>query len=214
PSRHIHIGGDECPKTQWETNPLCQEIIQREHLEDEHGLQSYFIRRIGKFLNEHGRRLIGWDEILEGGLAPDATVMSWRGEKGGIEAAKLGHDVIMTPTEHCYFDAYQAGPDGEPPAFRNLVTLDSVFNFYPIPNSLTSEESAHVLGAQGNVWTEYLKKPEDVEYMVVPRMLALAEVVWTGRPDRDFDDFRRRARHHLTWLSSKGINVARHLLDC
>jgi hexosaminidase len=213
PARYIHIGGDECPKVQWKMNPLCQEIIRRNNLKDENGLQSYFIRRIERFLNDNGRKLIGWDEILEGGLAPHATVMSWRGEKGGIEAARLGHDVIMTPARRCYFDAYQADPHGEPLAIANLVTLEDVFHYSPVPNSLTPEEARHILGAQGNVWTEYIKKPEDVEYMVFPRLQALAEVVWTCGSERDFDDFKQRARRHMVWLSRNGVNVARHLLD-
>ncbi len=181
PGRYIHIGGDEAPKTRWEESEVAQAVIRREGLADEEELQSWFIRRIERFLLAHNRRLIGWDEILEGGLAPEATVMSWRGTAGGIEAARQGHDVIMTPTSHVYFDYYQGDPELEPLAIGGLTPLRQVYAFEPVPDELTADEAKHVLGAQGNVWTEYMKTPHYVEYMVFPRLLALAEVVWSTR---------------------------------
>jgi hexosaminidase len=159
PSEYIHIGGDEVPKRRWEESELAQEVMRREGLADEHELQSYFIRRIEAFLLAHGRRLIGWDEILEGGLAPEATVMSWRGMEGGIEAARQGHDVIMTPTSHAYFDYYQGPAEEEPLAIGGYLPLKKVYEFEPVPEELTEEEGQHILGAQGNVWTEYIKTP-------------------------------------------------------
>ena len=177
PSRYIHIGGDEVPKTRWKESPVAQEVIRREGLHDEAELQSYFVRRIEKFLIAHGRRLIGWDEILQGGLAPEATVMSWRGMEGGIEAAHQGHDVIMTPGSHLYFDHYQASRETEPLAIGGFTPVEKVYAFEPVPPELSTEEARHVLGAQANLWTEYITSPEQVEYMALPRMLALAEVV-------------------------------------
>ncbi|HEX7121581.1 MAG TPA: family 20 glycosylhydrolase [Gemmatimonadaceae bacterium] len=192
PGTYIHIGGDEAPKARWQASAVAQEVIRREGLKDEHELQSWFIRRIERFLLSRGRRLIGWDEILEGGLAPEATVMSWRGTSGGIEAARQGHDVIMTPTSHLYFDYYQGDARFEPLAIGGFVPLEQVYAFEPVPEALTPAQAQHVLGAQGNVWTEYLKTPEAVEYMAWPRALALAEVVWTPREARDWDSFASR----------------------
>jgi hexosaminidase len=205
PSRYIHIGGDEAPKRRWRESAVAQEVIRREGLADEEELQSWFIRRIERFLAGHGRRLIGWDEILEGGLAPDATVMSWRGVEGGIEAARQGHDVIMTPTSHAYFDYYQGPRAAEPLAIGGFTPLDKVYAFEPVPPELTAEEARHVLGAQGNVWTEYMKTSDHVEYMAVPRMLALAEVVWSPREARDYDGFLRRAARQLERLDALGV---------
>lgn len=213
PSEYIHIGGDECPKTQWKNSPVAQEVMEREGLENENELQSYFIRRIEKFLNSRGRQIIGWDEILEGGLAPNATVMSWRGESGGIEAAQEGHDVVMTPTSHCYFDYYQSVHPDEPLAIGGFIPLEKVYHYHPVPEELTEEEAQHILGAQGNVWTEYMKTPEKVEYMAFPRAIALAEVTWTGKEKKDFNDFTRRLALHLQWLKKKGVNAANHLYD-
>jgi hexosaminidase len=209
PGEYIHIGADEVPKTRWENNALAQEIIRREGLDGEHGLQSWFIRRIEAFLNENGRSLIGWDEILEGGLAPNATVMSWRGMIGGIEAARQGHDVIMTPTKYTYFDFYQADPATEPLAMNwagFTIPLDTVYSFEPVPDELTELEARHILGAQANVWTEYISTPEYVEYMVYPRALALSEVVWSARDRRDIDSFYRRMVGNLPHLESLGVN--------
>jgi hexosaminidase len=205
PSRYIHIGGDEAPKTRWKESALAQEVIRREGLADEAELQSWFLRRIESFLRRHGRRLIGWDEILEGGLAPDATVMSWRGTEGGMDAARQGHDVIMTPTSHVYFDYYQGDRATEPLAIGGFTPLERVFAFEPVPTQLSAAESRHILGAQGNVWTEYMKTPEHVQYMVLPRMIALAEVVWTPPAGRDYDRFLARLRPHLSRLDVLGI---------
>ena len=206
PSTYIHIGGDEAPKTRWEESEVAQQVIAREGLANEEELQSYFIRRIESFLQQHGRRLIGWDEILEGGLAPQATVMSWRGMDGGIEAARQGHDVIMTPTSHTYFDYYQADPEAEPLAIRGLTTLKKVYDFEPVPSVLSLDEAAHILGAQGNVWTEYMSTTEYVEYMVFPRMLALSEVVWSPKNARNWESFSRRLPHQLQHLDKLGVN--------
>ena len=206
PSQYIHIGGDEVPKVRWKESELAQEVITREGLTDEEELQSYFIKRIESFLQAQGRRLIGWDEILEGGLAPDATVMSWRGMEGGIEAARQGHDVIMTPTSHCYFDYYQADPVQEPLAIRGLTPLEKVYSFEPVPENLSAEDAAHILGAQGNVWTEYMATTDHVEYMVFPRMLALAEVVWSPQELRNWEDFVQRLPAQLQHLDTLGVN--------
>ena len=213
PSKYIHIGGDECPKVQWEKSAFCQNIIKKEGLKDEHGLQSYFIQRMEKFLNAKGRRIIGWDEILEGGLAPDATVMSWRGTEGGIAAAQQGHDVIMTPTSHCYFDYYQSDSPDEPLAIGGYLPLEKVYNYEPTPSELTTEEARHVLGTQGNVWTEYMKTPDYVEYMVFPRASALSEIAWSPRESKNYDDFISRLAPHLKRLKEKGVNAANKIYD-
>jgi hexosaminidase len=206
PSKYIHIGGDEAPKTRWAESDLAQEVIRREGLADEHELQSYFIRRVEAFLNSHGRKLIGWDEILEGGLAPDATVMSWRGVQPGVEAARQGHNVIMTPTSHMYFDYYQADPQNEPLAIGGHLPLDTVYAFEPVPDSLSWIEGHRVLGAQANVWTEYLKTTEYVEYMVFPRAFALAEVVWSPKEKRNWEFFVSRLPSHFELLNRLGVN--------
>jgi len=206
PSRYVHVGGDEAPKKRWEESELAQAVIEREGLADEHELQSYFIRRIEAFLVKNGRRLIGWDEILEGGLAPEATVMSWRGMDGGIAAAREGHDVIMTPTSHVYFDYYQGDPGEEPLAIGGLTTLEKVYDFEPVPRELTAEEAKHVLGAQGNVWTEYMKTGDYVEYMVFPRLLALSEVVWSPRKERNWMAFQSRLPGQLQRLDQLGVH--------
>ena len=204
PSKYIHIGGDEVPKKQWEDSPVAQEVIRREGLGNEEELQSYFIRRIEGFLRAHGRRLIGWDETLEGGLAPEATVMSWRGVEGGIEAARQGHDVIMTPANRTYFDYYQGDPAAEPLAIGGFVPLDSVYAFEPVPGDLTPEQAAHVIGAQGNLWTEYIPTPARAEYMMLPRMLALGEVLWSTREARSWDRFVARLPTQFARLDALG----------
>lgn len=206
PGPYIHVGGDEAPKVRWQESDTAQAVMRREGLKDEDELQSYFIRRIERFLNAHGRRLIGWDEILEGGLAPEATVMSWRGMDGGIEAARQGHDVIMTPTSHMYFDFYQGDPDQEPLAIGGYTPLKKVYDFEPVPPDLTPTEAQHILGAQANVWTEYMATPEHVEYMVLPRMLALSEVVWSPRQKRNWDGFVQRLPWHLRFLEGLGYH--------
>lgn len=210
PSEYIHIGGDEAPKAQWETSQVAQQVIEREGLEDEHELQSYFITRMERFLNENGRQIIGWDEILEGGLAPNATVMSWRGTVGGIEAAKQGHDVVMTPTSHLYLDYYQADRDTEPLAIGGFTPLEKTYSFEPVPDELTEEEAEYILGAQGNVWTEYIKSPEKAEYMAYPRALAVAEVNWTPGPKKNFTLFWRRLQEQFKRFEIMEVNAAGH----
>ncbi|HRX84052.1 MAG TPA: beta-N-acetylhexosaminidase [Phycisphaerae bacterium] len=207
PSRYIHIGGDECPKTRWEECPKCQARIKAEGLADEHALQSYLVHRIEKFLNARGKRLIGWDEILEGGLAPNATVMSWRGTKGGIAAAREDHDVVMCPSSHCYFDFRQSDREGERGAdWGEPIDLAKVYGYEPMPEELTAAEAHHVLGAQANVWTERIDTPADVEYMVFPRACALAEVLWTAPQRKNWADFTGRLATHLRRLAAKNVN--------
>ncbi|MEO9021973.1 MAG: beta-N-acetylhexosaminidase [Ginsengibacter sp.] len=188
PSKYIHIGGDECPKTAWERSAFCQKLIKDKNLKDEHGLQSYFIQRIEKYLNSKGRNIIGWDEILEGGLAPNATVMSWRGEDGGIAAAQQHHNVIMTPTTYCYFD-YSQTKNKDSLTIGGYLPLDKVYNYEPVPKELKDSEAHYILGAQANVWTEYMANPQKVEYMIFPRMTALSEVLWSPKESRDMDRF-------------------------
>ena len=213
PSPYIHIGGDECPKIRWKESAFCQALIKKEGLKDEHGLQSYFIKKIEDFLNKNGKQIIGWDEILEGGLAPNATVMSWRGIEGGIEAARQGHDVIMTPTSHCYFDYYQSDHEEEPLAIGGFLPLKKVYSYEPVPEELNTVEAKHILGAQGNIWTEYMKRSDHVEYMAFPRLSALSEVVWSKKESRDYSDFINRLSTHLVRLKNQGINTANHLYD-
>ncbi len=205
PSPLIHIGGDEAPKARWIESPVAQEVIRREGLADESELQSWFLRRIETFVRQRGRRIVGWDEILEGGLPPDAVVMSWRGVGGGVEAARQGHDVIMTPTSHLYFDYYQGDPAVEPLAIGGFLPLERVYAFEPVPDGLPAAEARHVLGAQGNVWTEYLKTPESVEYMAFPRALALAELTWSPRATRSWDGFLARLGPRLAELDARGV---------
>ena len=206
PGQFIHIGGDECPKTRWKVCPRCQARIKAEGLAGEHELQSYFIRRIERFLNAHGKRLVGWDEILEGGLAPNATVMSWRGIDGGIAAASSGHDVVMTPTSNCYFD-YHQGLTGEPGAIGNYLPLDRVYAYEPVPPGLAPDRVSHILGAQGNVWTEYIPDARKAEYMAFPRACAMSEVVWSAPGRKDFRDFSARMAGQYERLVARGINV-------
>ena len=192
PSKYIHVGGDEVDKTAWKNDPKCQALMKKLGDTSEDQLQSYFIQRIEKFLIANHRKLIGWDEILEGGLAPEATVMSWRGENGGIQAAKMHHDVVMTPGTPLYFDHYQAGPAGEPLAIGGFNTLKMVYDYSPVPKELDPSEAKYVLGAQANVWTEFISSREHLEYMVLPRMLALSEVLWTPKSAKDYTDFYHR----------------------
>ena len=192
PSKYFHIGGDECPKERWKACPDCQAKIKKEGLKDENGLQSYFIHRIETFLNSKGRKIIGWDEILDGGLAPNATVMSWRGTRGGIAAAKAGHDVIMTPGATCYFDHYQADPVSEPVSIGGYLPLSMVYNYEPVPVELTTIEAKHIWGAQANLWTEYISTTEHAEYMAFPRVSAMAEVLWSNKTNCNWDSFRKR----------------------
>ena len=213
PGKYIHIGGDEAPKTRWKNCNHCQKLIKKEGLKDEHGLQSYFITRMEKYINQKGKQIIGWDEILEGGLAPNATVMSWRGTKGAVEAAKQKHDVILTPQSHCYFDHYQSDNENEPLAIGGFLPLEKVYSFNPIPKELNKEESKYVLGAQGNVWTEYMPTLEKVEYMMMPRMVALSEVVWSSEENRNYTDFIDRLEHFNKKLDVMNVNYANHLYE-
>jgi len=202
PSQFIHIGGDEADKALWKTTPRIQERIKELGLKDEHELQSWFIRRIDAFLTSHGRRLVGWDEILEGGIAPGATIMSWRGTKGGIDAARAGHDVIITPTSHTYLDYYQSrNTAGEPLAIGGFLPIETVYAFDPVPAELEPQNRSHVLGAQGQLWSEYLPGPKQVEYMAFPRLTALAEVLWSLPERRNFQDFTTRLEDHLRRLA-------------
>jgi hexosaminidase len=206
PFKYLHIGGDECPKDRWSKCPNCQKRMKAEGLKDEMELQSYFIRRIEGFLISKNRSLVGWDEILEGGLAPEATVMSWRGVAGGIDAARQGHDVIMSPNSHCYFDHYQGDPRFEPKAIGGYLTLEKVYSYEPEPEGLTAEEAKHVLGAQANVWTEYIPTETQVEYMALPRMSALAEVVWTPKVLRDYEKFIHRMEKQFQRFDAMKLN--------
>jgi len=209
PSEYIHIGGDEATKINWKKCKDCQKRIKTEGLENEEELQSYFIKRIEKFLNRNGRKLIGWDEILEGGLAPEATVMSWRGVKGGIAAAKSNHNAIMTPATHCYFDHYQGDPEVEPHAIGGYTSLKKVYSYQPIPDELSKLEAKYILGAQANVWTEYIYDGKQVEYMAVPRISALAEVLWSPVEKRDWNDFNKRMQKQFIRYNYMGVNYSK-----
>lgn len=213
PGTYIHIGGDECPKDRWKVCTHCQSLIKKEGLKDEHELQSYFIRRIERFLNTRNKRMIGWDEILEGGLAPDATVMSWRGYQGGIDAAKMGHDVVMTPTSYCYFDYYQSRNPQEPLAIGGFLPLDKVYRFEPVPDALVGEEVQRILGVQANMWTEYVPDGKQVEHMVLPRMCALSEVAWSSSGKRNYDQFVERLGSHFKLLGFLGTNYSLAVFD-
>jgi hexosaminidase len=191
PGQYIHVGGDECPKTHWKTCPNCQKRIKENNLKDEHALQSYFIQRMEKYINSKGKTLIGWDEILEGGLAPNAVVMSWRGEAGGIEAAKQQHKVIMTPTTYVYFDYAQTKKE-DSVVIGGYLSLEKVYNYEPYPKELTPEQAKYITGVQANVWTEYMKYPSKVEYMIFPRVAALSEVIWSPKEKKNWPDFQKR----------------------
>ncbi|HEA30886.1 MAG TPA: beta-N-acetylglucosaminidase [Leeuwenhoekiella sp.] len=210
PSEYIHIGGDECPKENWKRCPDCQKRMKEMGLTDEHELQSYFIQRIEKYLNTKGKKIIGWDEILEGGLAPNATVMSWRGEDGGIDAAKQSHQVIMTPTTYCYLDYYQFKADaGKSTAVGNYLPVQKVYEYNPFPEELTAEQAEYIQGAQANVWTEYMPTEEYVEYKVLPRMTALAEVVWVADSVKNWSSFKSRLERLSERYRVLGYNYAK-----
>ena len=207
PGKYIHIGGDECPKTRWNECSSCQNRIKQENLKDEHELQSYFIKRIEKYVNKKGKSIIGWDEILEGGLAPNAAVMSWRGEAGGIEAANQNHSVVMSPGKPCYFDHYQSAKiENEPLAIGGLNTLEDVYNYNPVPKNIQKGKENFILGAQANVWTEYILNYSQVEYMAVPRMIALSEVLWCNPNKKNYKNFIQRLQIHSKILDRKKIN--------
>lgn len=206
PSEYIHIGGDEASKSSWKTCPRCQKRMADEHLNSVDELQSYMIHRIEKFLNDHGRKIIGWDEIIEGGLSPTATVMSWRGEEGGIKAVKAGNQAIMTPGKYCYLDAFQDAPNTQPIAIGGYLTLEKVYSFEPVPDSLSTKEAELILGVQGNVWTEHIPTPEHYEYMIYPRILALAEIGWSPSEVKKWDNFHTRALQAVNILREQGYN--------
>ena len=220
PSEYIHVGGDECPKVRWTTCPKCQKRIKQlgikgdaKHSKEEY-LQSFVINHAEKFLNSKGRQIIGWDEILEGGLAPNATVHSWRGIGGGIEAARQGHDVIMSPTTFMYFDYYQSkDTDGEPLAIGGYLPLEKVYEFEPLPEALTPEEAKHIIGVQANLWTEYMATYSHVEYMELPRMAALAEVQWCSPEQKNYEQFLQRIPQMVKTYDMKGYNYATHVFD-
>ncbi|WP_298354823.1 glycoside hydrolase family 20 protein [Runella sp.] len=212
PGKYIHIGGDECPKDAWQKSAFCQELIKKLNLKDEHELQSYFIKRIEKFVNSKGRAIIGWDEILEGGVAPNATVMSWRGIKGGIEAAKQKHNVIMTPNTYYYLDYYQANPAKEPLAIGGYLPIEKVYEYDPSAE-FSPEEQKYILGVQGNVWTEYMPTPQQVEYMTFPRATAIAEVAWVPSGGKNFEDFATRLKEHVKRMDYLKVNYSKRILD-
>ena len=209
PSTYIHIGGDEAGKSNWKSCSKCQQRIKDNQLKDEFELQSYAIRRMEKFISSKGRQLLGWDEILEGGLAPGARVMSWRGEKGGIEAARMGHDVIMTPGGTCYFDKYQQDPATEPEAIGGFLPLQKVYEYEPMPKELEADKQKHLLGAQANLWTEYVPTMEHAEYMIFPRIIALSEAVWSERKNMEWTDFQYRLSQHFKLLQRLNVNYCR-----
>ncbi|MBD8489004.1 family 20 glycosylhydrolase [Echinicola sp. CAU 1574] len=206
PSEYIHIGGDEANKRAWRTCSKCQQRIKALGLKDEDELQSYGVKRVGEILEKLDRKFIGWDEILEGGLAPGAAVMSWRGESGGIKAAQSGHEVIMTPGEFCYFDKYQTNPATQPEAIGGYIPIEKVYGYDPIPTVLKDEEKGYVMGVQANLWTEYIPTTEHAEYMIFPRLLALSEVAWTTNENKDWDGFFERLQSHYRLLQRRGIN--------
>lgn len=208
PSKYIHIGGDECPKGYWKQSEFCQKLMKEKGLKDEHELQSYFIQRIEKHINSKGRSIIGWDEILEGGLAPNATVMSWRGEAGGIAAAKDKHNVIMTPgSGGLYFDHKQSNSVDEPTTIGGFAPYAKAYSYNPVPKELTVDEQKYVIGVQANVWTEYMESPEKVEYMILPRLYALAEIAWTPLDKKDFKNFsEERLPLHLARVDKTNTN--------
>ncbi len=212
PSKYVHIGGDECPKERWKTCPLCQKRIKDNNLKDEHALQSYFISRMEKYLNSKGKKIIGWDEILEGGLAPNATVMSWRGEEGGIDAAKQNHDVVMTPGAYCYIDHSQSKNE-DSITIGGYLPLEKVYSYEPVPAVLNEAQAKHILGAQGNLWTEYIGNTNKVEYMIFPRMIALSEVVWSPKDKRDWQDFERRLPVIFERMDKQKINYSKAYYD-
>ena len=206
PGKYIHIGGDECPKTQWKQSRFCQDLIKKLGLKDEHELQSYFIGRIDKFITSKGKKMLGWDEILEGGLSPNAMVMSWRGTAGGIEAAKLNHDVVMSPNSFFYLDYYQADPKTQPLAIGGNLPLSKCYSFEPDLPELTEAEAKHIVGVQANVWTEYIGTPAYAEYMTFPRALALAEIGWSPKRPKNYVAFSDRVKKHIPVMDALKIN--------
>jgi hexosaminidase len=212
PSAYIHVGGDEAPKAHWKKCPSCQARIKNEGLQNEHELQSYFIQRMERYLNGKGKTIIGWDEILEGGLAPNAIVMSWRGEKGGIEAAKQKHGVIMTPQKPVYFDHTQTKNE-DSVTIGGYNPIEAVYAYDPVPKELSAADAKYILGGQANLWTEYIKNPSKVEYMVFPRMSALSEVLWTPKEKKNWKDFEKRLQTQLKRYAMWGANYSKAYFD-
>jgi hexosaminidase len=210
PAKYVHIGGDECPKESWKKCPKCQKRMADNKLKDEHELQSYFVQRMEKYINSKGKTMIGWDEILEGGLAPNAVVMSWRGEKGGIEAAKQNHDVIMTPTTYVYLDYSQAKKE-DSLTIGGYVPVNKVYSYEPLSKELNEAEGKHILGAQANLWTEYVTNPKKVEYMIFPRVSALSEVLWSPSEKRNWSDFEKRLQEQCKRYTLWGANYNKTL---
>ncbi|MFR8554199.1 MAG: beta-N-acetylhexosaminidase [Bacteroides cellulosilyticus] len=209
PGEYIHIGGDECPKTSWEQCEDCQALIRKENLKDEFELHAYFIQQVEKIAEGLGRKLIGWDEVLEGGLPLKATVMSWRGEAGGIKAAQLGNNVIMTPNTYCYLDYYQENPEFAPLAIGGFISLEQVYDYEPIPEALTAEEAKHIMGIQGNIWGEYVATIEKFEYMAFPRLLAIAEVAWSQLENKNRELFISRLKKEFSFFRKRNVNTCR-----
>ena len=212
PSELIHIGGDECPKASWKQCPYCQALIKREGLKDEFELQSWFIQRMERYINSKGRQIIGWDEILQGGLAPNAKVMSWLGEEGGIRAAQQHHEVVMSPYPKYYLDYWQADPESEPLAMGGPTLLRTMYEYNPVPEVLTPEERKYIIGVEGCVWTEYMPTPARVEYMAWPRMCAIAEAGWSTA-GKDWDAFTRRLEKHLGRLDRLDVGYCKAFYD-
>jgi hexosaminidase len=212
PGEYIHIGGDECPKIRWASCPNCKEVMKKQNISNVNDLQAYFSNRILKYLALSGRKAIGWDEILDTNLSKDAAIMSWQGTEGGLKAAKLKHNVVMCPGSYCYFDHYQSTPKNEPLAIGGYTTIDKVYSFNPIPAGLTPEQQKYITGAQGNLWTEYISEPKDVEYMLFPRISALSEVLWNGK-DRSYDEFKTRLVEHFKLLDLYKINYSKAIYE-
>lgn len=206
PSRYIHLGGDEAPTVRWDHSPLVQDLLRREHLPNSRAAQGWFLRHIESFVRAHGRRVIGWDEILDAKPPRDTTIMSWRGMDGGTAAARGGHDAIMTPTDWVYLNYCQGDPATEPPCHGNYLPLRHVYDFEPVPPALTPQEERHILGGQGNLWTEYLTTPRAIEYMLWPRSLALAEIFWSPKQSRNWEAFKPRLAAQLRSLQRRGVN--------
>lgn len=212
PSKILHVGGDECPKSNWKKCPNCQQRMKENNLKDEHELQSYFVQRMEKYINGKGKTIIGWDEILEGGLAPNAWVMSWRGEEGGIEAAKQKHNVIMTPTTYVYFD-YSQTRNEDSVTIGGFVDLEKVYNYEPIPSSLTDEQGKYIKGGQANLWTEYISNPRKVEYMIFPRMAALSDILWRPKNTKDWPGFEKRLQTQFKRYQQWGATYSKAYYD-
>lgn len=206
PSKIIHIGGDEAPKDRWKECPDCQAKMKSEHLQNEDELQSYFVKRVGSYLQSKGRKMLGWDEIMEGGLPSNAMVMSWRGEESGIKAAKMHHEVIMTPNNYMYLDYYQANPEDEPLNIHGYLPLEVVFSYEPLSSKIPKENQKYIVGVQGNIWMEFIHSQAKLDYMAFPRLAAIAELGWSIDVKKDFTDFRKRLSHNLNWLDKKNVN--------